>query len=113
MLSMLSLFVLWYIFCMAVAIRRAGRPHYVAVMDYSNDAEVRFREEFYRACADFHYREIMALSRALGVDVNTVERWKYKLNFPSWYVAYLIIDWVKRGKPMKKVPPWESAVGIL
>jgi len=98
---------------MAVPISRAGRPHYVAVVDFSNDAEIAFREEFYRACADFHYREITALSRALGVCNTTILNWKYKFSFPSWYVAYLVIDWVRRGKPMKRVHPWESAADIL
>ncbi|HUW46816.1 MAG TPA: hypothetical protein VMW50_13585 [Dehalococcoidia bacterium] len=98
---------------MALAIAKRGRPYSVAEINFATDSEVKLRMRFYAACSDFHYREIMALSRALGMSSSTVENWKYKITFPSWYIAIQVIDWVKRGKPMREVPPWQSAVDMF
>jgi len=93
---------------MAVAIAKAGRPHAVAEINFQTDSEITLRDGFYEACSTLKYREIMALSRALGVTPVTVSNWKYKTYFPSWYVALQVIDWVQRGKPIKVIPPWQS-----
>jgi len=98
---------------MAIAITKSGRPAFFAELNFANDGELELRDRFYNICSSFRYREIMALSRALGVAPFTVERWKYKMTFPSWYVALQVIDWVKRGKPMRKVPPWQSAADMF
>jgi hypothetical protein len=60
-------------------------------------------DEFYRTCSTFQYREIMALSRVFGISDRTVRAWKYKENFPRYEIVKQVIDWVKRGKPVKKV----------
>ena len=98
---------------MAISISRAGRPYVVADIDFSNDAELALWDEFYEACADFHYAEIMALSRAFGVSPITVERWKYRLTFPRKGIAQQVIDWVNRGKPMRKVSPSQTKSDML
>lgn len=98
---------------MVVAIAKRGRPFHIAEINYETDSEVKLRDQFYKACSTFHYCDIMALSRAIGVEPRTVERWKYKEVFPSWYVALQIIDWVKRGKPMREVSSWQSAVDMF
>lgn len=98
---------------MVVAISRSGRPSFVAEIDFANDGELELRDKFYAICSTFHYREVMALSRALGIAPFTAERWKYKMTFPSWYVAMQIIDWDRRGRPMKLVPPWQSAADMF
>ena len=110
---MVIVFPMYYTICMVVAIAKRGRPYYVAEINFANDAELEFREKFYGICANFHYQDIMALSRALGISTNAVERWKYKLNFPSWYVAMQVIDWDKHGRPVRKVSPWQSAVDMF
>lgn len=98
---------------MAVAISKSGRPCLVAVIKFETDSELELRDKFHKICGTFHYQEIMALSRALGVVPATVECWKYKVQFPSWYVALQVIDWDERGRPMKKVPPWQSAADMF
>ena len=98
---------------MVVAIVKRGRPHLVAEINFETDSELELRDQFYSVCATFHYQEIMALSRALGMSSNAIERWKYKLNFPSWYVSLQVIDWDQRGRPMRKVPPWQSAADMF
>ena len=98
---------------MAVAVVKSGRPCLVAEIDFQTDSEIELRDKFYKVCSSFHYQEIMALSRALGMSPSTVENWKYKITFPSWYIALQVIDWDERGKPMKKVPPWQSAADMF
>ena len=98
---------------MVVTIPKRGRPCSVAEINFAVDDEIELRERFYEACSGLRYREIMALSRALGVGSSTVEKWKYCITFPSWYVALRVIDWFKRGKPMKEIPPWQSAVDMF
>lgn len=98
---------------MVVAIAKSGRPHGVAVINYQTDREVELRDEFFAACADLNYGERMALSRALEVTPVTVANWKYKMCFPSYYVALQVIDWVKRGKPIELEAPWQSVVDMF
>lgn len=90
---------------MAVVSVKGGRPRFVADIDFSNDTELAFWDVFYNACAAFRYRDIMALSRALGVGARTVENWKYKLTFPRKGIAQQVIDWDSNGRPMKTVQP--------
>lgn len=98
---------------MAVTYSKAGRPCLVADIDFSNDEELGFWDEFYKACSDFHYAEIMALSRAFGLSTITIERWKYRLSFPRKGTAQQVIDWVKAGKPMKQVRPFPETFNMI
>lgn len=98
---------------MVVAIAKRGRPHFVAEINLKTDDELELRDKFDNACAGLNYREIMALSRALGVGSSTVEKWKYGITFPSWYIALRVIDWFRRGKPMREEAPWQSAADML
>lgn len=101
------------LYVMAVSCARAGRPCLVADIDFSKDSELAFWDEFFGACSDFHYAEIMAVSRAFGVNYHTVEKWKYRIQFPRKGVAQQIIDWVNRGKPMRKISPSQTISDML
>lgn len=98
---------------MAVIYSKAGRPCFVADIDFSNDLQLAFRDAFHKSCSDFKYREIVAVSRACGVTTTTVENWKYGLSFPQKDIAQQIIDWVKAGKPMKQVRPFPESFNML
>lgn len=99
---------------MSIGYSRAGRPYLVADIDFSKDAELAFVNRFFKACADFRYAEIMALSRAYGVSTYTIERWKYGMTTPKRKgIAEQIIDWVEQGKPMKKVYPGKPISSML
>lgn len=87
-------------------------PRYIAELDFIHDASIALRDEFYTACAAFRYRETVALSRALNIHPRTVQSWRYKERMPNWYIANLIIDWVKQGKPMRQVP-YNEGKGIM
>lgn len=88
---------------MALGIKTRGRPYYEADIPFQNETKVQFLSQFYKVTAKFHYRDIMALSRKLGVHPSTVERWKYQVTFPRWDIAIDVIEWAKRGKPMNLV----------
>jgi len=77
---------------MVMTTARIGRPYFVAKINFKNDRELGLRDEFYKVCATFHYREIMALSRALQISDRTVRAWKYKETFPRWDIALAVID---------------------
>jgi hypothetical protein len=96
---------------MVVATRASGRPRVMADIDFDNPLKRQFVDDFQSACSTFQYRELMALSRSLGVTRLTVERWKYKIYFPRWDMAADVLDWVQRGKPIKLVPASQSGVG--
>lgn len=98
---------------MAVIYSKAGRPCFVADIDFSNDRELALRDAFHEACSKFCYRDIMALSRAMRVTPNTVETWKYGIYFPRRDVAQQVIDWVNAGKPMKQVRPFSESFNML
>jgi hypothetical protein len=99
---------------MAVATVGSGRPYFVADIDFVDDPDMPLWDEFHQVCKQFHYREVMAVSRAFGVDPVTVRRWKYGISYPSRRgIAVLVILWVKNGKPMIKVPPSQSPVSTL
>lgn len=98
---------------MAVNCSRAGRPCFVADINFIRDGKLAFWDEFMEACSGFRYRHIVALSRAYGISTNTVERWKYGLNIPKKDRAEEVIDWVKAGKPMKQVRPFPERPNML
>jgi len=98
---------------MAVSCSRAGRPCLVADIDFSKDIELPLWDRFHEVCSKFRYAEIMAVSRAFAVHYNTVERWKYGLQFPRKGIAQQVIDWVEQGKPMKRVLPGQIVSGML
>lgn len=100
--------MIYYTYCMALGTARAGRPYAVAEIPFQNERKVGLLEEFYDACSTFHYREIMAVSRALGVTPVTVGNWKYKTTFPRWDMAVDVIEWVKQGKPIRLVSQSET-----
>ena len=87
---------------MAIGYSKAGRPRGVAEIDFSSDSELAFWDNFSKACSNLRYAEIMALSRAFGINPKTVEKWKYGLQFPrKEQTAHKVIDWVHRGKPIR------------
>ena len=88
---------------MVLGLNGRGRPYFVADIPFDNHKRLRLLDQFYKATAQFRYRDIMALSRAFSVHPGTVENWKYRLTFPRWDIALDVIDWVKRGKPMDLV----------
>ena len=88
---------------MAAFGNKSGRPYYVANIPFNNDRKMAFMDRFYKITATFHYREIMALAHAFNVSPVTIQNWKYKTTFPRWEIAYDVIDWYRRGKPMDKV----------
>ena len=98
-----------YFNSMAVSCSRAGRPCFVADMDLSRDRSLAFWDEFVSACSEFHYRDIVAVSRACGLATNTVERWKYGLNYPDKERAEEVLAWVRAGKPMKQQRPFPDS----
>jgi hypothetical protein len=67
----------------------------------------RFDREFWSpfifACSTFHYREIAALSRALGVNMGTISCWKHQTHRPRAQTAMRILNWFANGKPMRKI----------
>ena len=87
-----------------IGITRRGRPPGIAELNYEVDTELDLRDKFYNACSSLNYGERVALARALNINPVTVAMWKYKMRFPRWYVATQVIDWVKHGKPIKRVP---------
>jgi len=98
---------------MAIDIPRRGRPCYVAELDFQTDEELRLRNRFFKVCSTLNYREVMALSRALGINERTIRAWRNKEQIPKWYVVLQVISWAKRNKPMRKVAPWQSSVDMF
>jgi hypothetical protein len=82
-------------------------------MGSGKDKRLAFWDEFLAACSGFHYREMAAVSRACGLSFRAVESWKYGQRFPDKDRAQEVIDWVKAGKPMKKVRPFPESIEIL
>lgn len=110
---MLIYFLYGIIYVMAVMCSRAGRPCFVAVMGSVKDKQLAFWDEFLAVCSGFHYREIVAVSRACGLSIRAVESWKYGQRFPNKDRAQEVIDWVKAGKPMKKTRPFPESSDML
>ncbi len=106
-------FLIYYTYCMPLGTARCGRPYAVAVIPFRNDRKVGLLDEFYDTCSTFHYREIMAVSRAFGVHQSTVEKWKYKLTFPRWDIAVDVIEWAKQGRPIRMVSQSQTLVNMF
>ena len=83
---------------------RRGRPPYVAQLDLVHDPALEFYTSFYTVCESFRYRDIMALSRALGISASAIEKWKYGQRMPRIGTALTVLDWVSQGKPMTTQP---------
>jgi hypothetical protein len=101
------------IIIMALGSVGRGRPYYVALINMDNDRKLELMGEFDRVCSQFHYQEVMQLSRALGLNPNTIYCWKYKVTFPHWDIALAVIDWVKQGKPKEKTYQQGDKVTML
>lgn len=96
-----------------ILVNKRGRPRFVATLPFMADSELKFRDKFYGICATFKYREVMALSRALGICPRTIETWKYKERMPNFYTAMQVIEWNDRGRPMEQVPPCLHTADML
>ena len=79
-----------------------GRPYPLAEIPFLN-ARMSILDEFYSVCSTFRHRELVAVSRCLGVHYVTVQRWKYKMTFPSYETVVSVLEWEKRGKPIRMV----------
>ena len=87
---------------MVLATETRGRPRYVADYITNRDLALPLYYEFYEACDMLSYRQMLALSRLLGVSLRTVYRWKAHEDFPRHLnMALTVIDWTKLGKPIK------------
>ena len=86
---------------------KGGRPHYVARLP--KDQSLQFRDNFYQACSTFKYRDIVALSRALGTSPRAVISWKYRERMPRISTALSVLEWTKQGKPMQLESPGQKA----
>jgi uncharacterized protein YjcR len=98
---------------MVMAAPKTGAPYFVADFEFAPDALLKLRSDFNQACSSFRYRDIMALSRKLGVHPSTVAKWKYNMQYPNYDVIMQVLAWVNRGKPMKRVLPWQKAKPML
>ena len=88
-----------------------GRPVYVADIPFENDRQMVLLDEFHSIAKRLHYRDILALARAFGMTERIVYAWHYGEPFPRYDVMIDVIEWVKRGKPMRKEyqnPPYYS-----
>lgn len=93
---------------------KVGRPYHVADIDFSQDPDQDLYDEFYKACSELHYMDTLVLSRALGVSIVTVRLWKAGKSFPMRRgMAFLVIEWVKKGKPQKTITQAEAANTIF
>jgi hypothetical protein len=106
-------FATYILYAMAVTCLRGGRPYAVAEINFDNDRKLQLLNEFYNVCNSFNYRDMMALSRALGVCFVTVARWKYKITFPRWDTAIDVIEWVNCGKPIRLESSSRDEVSML
>jgi len=79
-----------------------GRPVYVADIPFENDRQMVLFDEFYRIAKRLSYRDIVALARAFGMTERTVYAWHYGERFPRYDIMIDVIEWAKRGKPMRK-----------
>lgn len=79
-----------------------GRPVYVADIPFENDRQMVLLDEFYSIAKRLRYRDIVALARALGMTERTVYAWHYGERFPRYDIMIDVIEWAKRGKPMRK-----------
>ena len=59
--------------------------------------------DFHKICSTFHYRDVVALSRALGLSDKTISGWKYCRSKPALPMVLSVIKWGNQGKPMRKM----------
>lgn len=59
--------------------------------------------DFHKICSAFHYRDVVALSRALGLSDKTISGWKYCRSKPALPMVLSVIKWGNQGKPMQKM----------
>jgi hypothetical protein len=79
-----------------------GRPYYVADIPFENDRQIALLTEFYSIAKRLCYRDIVALARAFSMTERTVYAWHYGERFPRYDIMIDVIEWAKRGKPMRK-----------
>lgn len=79
-----------------------GRPYYVADIPFENDRRIALLTEFYNITKKLDYRDIVALARAFNMTERTIYAWHYGERFPRYDIMMDVIEWVKRGKPMRK-----------
>lgn len=79
-----------------------GRPYYVADIPFENDRRIALLTEFYNITKKLHYRDIVALARAFNMTERTIYAWHYGERFPRYDIMMDVIEWAKRGKPMRK-----------
>lgn len=78
-----------------------GRPRYKADIDLTYDRAQFYYDEFYNACRDLSYREMLGLSRTLGYSIRTMYRWRDRQSYPRQTGDILaVLDWTKAGKPL-------------
>lgn len=107
------IFATCIIYTMAVSYK-VGRPYQMADIDFTKDPDQELYDSFYAACDKLHYFDTVVLSRALGVHVVTVRRWKAHQTFPPGRgIAQQIIDWVNMGKPRKVVTRVQASPRML
>lgn len=82
--------------------RRPGRPYYVAIIPIS-DQLLQLKTQFFDIIDSLSYRELRAVSRAVGVHSTTAEGWKYMKHFPRLQTAFDVIAWDRAGRPVQKV----------
>jgi len=87
-----------------------GRPFRVAVIPIANNARIRLLDEFKRVMRTVTYREVTALAVAFGRHRNTVNKWRYGLQFPDAYTMLDTIEWHTKGR--KTIPGHHRETGI-
>lgn len=86
---------------MAIGVETRGRPRYVADLNLAQDLALPYYEEFYAACREFSYRDIIALARRLGCTPRSLYRWKHVQECPKFDTMLKVIAWTAAGKPIK------------
>ena len=86
---------------MGVLTNKRGRPRYVADLNLAQDLALPYYEEFYAACRDLSYRDIIALARRLGCTPRSLYRWKHLEKCPRFDTMLKVIEWTAAGKPIK------------
>ena len=88
---------------------KVGRPYRVPDIDLKHDPEQELYDQFYEACRQLTYDDMILLGRFFGIHWITVWRWKAGHTFPKQGAAMQVILWVNDGKPTKTVTQAEAA----
>jgi len=91
--------------------KRTGRPIMAADIPFDNTKQIELLRDFVAALRSLSYKETTGLAYTLGVQRHTVERWKYLVRTPDPFTMMDVIDWVRRGKPSKRVT--QDSIGRL